>query len=79
MLTCSGSRVSIINSICFSDLFNDVYSKENVVEEKRQFLRFSKQIALGMDYLSKKLFIHRDLAARNILLDDALNCKVTNI
>ena len=40
------------------------------------FLRFSKEIAAGMNYLSQKSFVHRDLAARNILLDRALTCKV---
>ncbi len=41
-----------------------------------QFLRFSKQIASGMNHLASKSFIHRDLAARNILLDETLTCKV---
>jgi len=40
------------------------------------FVKFSKDIANGMSYLSKKCFIHRDLAARNILLSDDLTCKV---
>ena len=44
-----------------------------------QLLKFSREIALGMDYLSKKSFVHRDLAARNVLLDDSLTCKVFNI
>ena len=39
-------------------------------------LRFCRQIALGMEYLSKKSFIHRDLAARNILVSTERNCKV---
>ena len=40
------------------------------------FIKFSKDIAGGMSYLSKKNFIHRDLAARNILLSQDLTCKV---
>ena len=42
----------------------------------KELLRFSLEIASGMDYLSKKRFVHRDLAARNILLDIDLVCKV---
>ena len=44
----------------------------------RQFLRFCREIAAGMAYLSKKSFVHRDLAARNILLDDHMSCKARN-
>ena len=42
------------------------------------FLKFAKEIAAGMNYLSKKSFIHRDLAARNVLLNNTLTCKVFN-
>lgn len=40
------------------------------------FLKFAREIAAGMSYLSQKSFVHRDLAARNVLLDDVLTCKV---
>ena len=42
----------------------------------KELLRFCKEIADGMNYLSRKGFIHRDLAARNILLTADTRCKV---
>ena len=39
-------------------------------------LKFCRQVAEGLSYLSGKSFVHRDIAARNILLDKELNCKV---
>ena len=39
-------------------------------------LSFSRQICLGMTYLSGKGFIHCDLAARNILVSADNICKV---
>ena len=40
------------------------------------FLRFAREIAAGMKYLSRKGFIHRDLAARNVLVTECHTCKV---
>ena len=42
-----------------------------------KLLDFSKQVALGLHYLSCRGFVHRDLAARNILVTEDYICKVS--
>ena len=42
----------------------------------RTLLGYSRQVASGMVYLSRKHFVHRDLAARNILVSELGECKV---
>ncbi len=56
-----------------------IHRKQSSRPLEVQFLRFSKQIAEGMNYLASKSFVHRDLAARNILLNDSLTCKVQQL
>ncbi|EDQ86860.1 uncharacterized protein MONBRDRAFT_27900 [Monosiga brevicollis MX1] len=41
-------------------------------------LQMALDIALGMQYLSRKGFVHRDLAARNILVNHDLKCSVAD-
>nr|Q8MY85.1 RecName: Full=Fibroblast growth factor receptor 2; Short=DjFgfr2; Short=FGFR-2; AltName: Full=DjPTK1; Flags: Precursor [Dugesia japonica]BAB92086.1 DjFGFR2 [Dugesia japonica] len=42
------------------------------------FLRFSIEIAEGMEYLSSRKIIHRDLAARNVLVDQYVEMKIAD-
>ena len=44
----------------------------------RLLLKFSQQVALGMQYLSARGYIHRDLAARNVLVNKYGICKITD-
>lgn len=51
-------------------------TQKDVDEEKQLCLKFSREIAQGMFYLSYKGYIHRDLAARNVVLAGK-TCKVS--
>ena len=43
-----------------------------------QLVGMLRGIAAGMKYLSDMSYVHRDLAARNILVNNSLECKVSD-
>ncbi|CAL8103614.1 unnamed protein product [Orchesella dallaii] len=43
-----------------------------------ELLKFSYEIAQGMNYLSSKNVVHGDVAARNVLLDSNKTCKISD-
>ncbi|CAH3163253.1 unnamed protein product, partial [Pocillopora meandrina] len=44
----------------------------------KQLLKFSREIADGMAFLSANKIVHRDLAARNVLVGEEETCKITD-
>jgi len=57
--------------------FSNISSAENIFTIKDLF-KWSKEIARGMEYLSRKKIVHADLAVRNVLLDDTRTARVTD-
>jgi serine/threonine protein kinase len=53
-------------------------SEQEVARLIRQFLKFSHQLAFGMEHLAAVKCVHRDLAARNVLLDISFNVKISD-
>ncbi|XP_033641394.1 fibroblast growth factor receptor 1-like [Asterias rubens] len=49
--------------------------KEN---PSKTFVKFAKDVASGMEFLSSQNCIHRDLAARNVLVSEDMVCKVAD-
>ncbi|XP_075919390.1 ephrin type-A receptor 4-like [Petromyzon marinus] len=43
-----------------------------------QLLGMLRDVASGMEYLSRRGYVHRDLAARNVLVSGELTCKVSD-
>ncbi|KAG9509208.1 Tyrosine kinase receptor Cad96Ca, partial [Fragariocoptes setiger] len=67
-----------------SYLRNSRQLKDDICSEKfnslssQDLIRFSYQIATGMDYVASRGIIHRDLAARNILVNSDKVCKIAD-
>ena len=58
-------------------LYVSCSSEDVCTELPAVLLSYSRQVALGMVYLSCiKQYIHRDLAARNVLVSEECVCKV---
>lgn len=82
--------VNLLGVILHNGLYlvMELMSKGNLVNYLRsrgrgnlpsqQLLRFSLDVALGMEYLEEKRLVHRDLAARNILVSENTEATISD-
>uniref|UniRef100_A0A182LVR8 receptor protein-tyrosine kinase n=1 Tax=Anopheles culicifacies TaxID=139723 RepID=A0A182LVR8_9DIPT len=52
--------------------------EDDPLPDSGQLLEFSRQIALGMEFLARNKVVHRDLAARNVLVCDNNTVKIAD-
>ena len=76
MLTMQPLRLVVLET-CVLTIVLLRYSHKECNELGALLLSYTRQIALGVGYLSLKQYVHRDLAARNILVSGNGICKVT--
>ncbi|XP_035914516.1 tyrosine-protein kinase receptor torso isoform X2 [Anopheles stephensi] len=56
----------------------DGLKEDDPIPDSGQLLEFSRQIALGMEFLARNKVVHRDLAARNVLVCDNNTVKIAD-
>uniref|UniRef100_A0A7E4UST1 receptor protein-tyrosine kinase n=1 Tax=Panagrellus redivivus TaxID=6233 RepID=A0A7E4UST1_PANRE len=61
-------------------IYSKIESQELVIKQLtlRDLVRFSTEIARGMQFLAAKKILHRDLAARNVLVADNYTMKISD-
>ncbi|KAM8899310.1 macrophage colony-stimulating factor 1 receptor 2 [Spinachia spinachia] len=62
-------------SCCSAD-YQEMHQVKSPGLSVRDLMRFSHQVAQGLDFLSTRNCIHRDIAARNVLLTDRRVAKI---
>lgn len=67
----------ILPYMCNGDILTYVRD-DSRMPKVGDLLKFTLDIANGMEYLACKKFVHRDLAARNCMLDENLNVYVAD-
>uniref|UniRef100_A0A8C4EKW8 receptor protein-tyrosine kinase n=1 Tax=Dicentrarchus labrax TaxID=13489 RepID=A0A8C4EKW8_DICLA len=71
--------IPVLLTLFLSDSYQDSVCEETVIDwplDIDDLLRFSFQVAQGLDFLAAKNCIHRDVAARNVLLTDRRVAKI---
>ena len=70
--SCSGHKTKNESAVIFS------FQDHDGEFASFQLVGMLRGIAAGMKYLSDMSYVHRDLAARNILVNNTLECKVSD-
>lgn len=71
--------VLLVLEICeHGTLLDHVQSPEEPGLDATRLLSYCHDVGRALTYLSARKIVHRDVAARNVLLDSALNCKLSD-